>query len=139
MSGDDWMTTARFPAEVLQRAGLSPASTQDWAASVPGPEPSLRAAANAVSEFLTRGEALVGRLPARTARTDAEQAARDAITAIMNDARENFLRSHAAGLYDELTGRCTRSPARIQNRSRRLSVVITPSRSSPVTAVFMRS
>ena len=103
------MTTARFPAEVLQRAGLSPASTQDWAASVPGPEPSLRAAANAVSEFLTRGEALVGRLPARTARTDAEQAARDAITAIMNDARENFLRSHAAGLYDELTGRCTRS------------------------------
>ena len=28
---------------------------------------------------------------------------------MMDDARESFLRSHAAALYDAVTGRCTRS------------------------------
>lgn len=103
------MTTSVFPAEVLERAGLSPADTQDWAASAPAPGPSLRAAASAVSEFLSRGQALIRRLPARTACTAGEKAAHQAITQIMNDAREDFLGSHAGGLYDALTSRGTRS------------------------------
>jgi thioesterase DpgC len=103
------MTSSVFPAEILERAGLSPADTQDWAASAPGPGPSLRAAASAVSEFLSRGQALIRRLPARTACTAGEKAAHQAITQVMNDAREDFLGSHTGGLYDALTSRGTRS------------------------------
>ena len=107
------MTAARFPADVLGQAGLSPADTLDWAASAPGPGPlsgeSFRAAAGAVSDFLIRGQALMRRLPARTACTEKEQAARDAVTGLMNDAREDFLRSHTAALYDALTGDLARA------------------------------
>ena len=103
------MAAACLPAEVLERAGLSPTDTRDWAASEPGPEPSFRAAAGAVSGFLIRGQALVSRLPARTDCTAEEQAARAAIKAVMDDARDNFLRSHTAALYNVLTRRGTRS------------------------------
>jgi enoyl-CoA hydratase/carnithine racemase len=107
------MTTARLPAEVLSRAGLSSAGPQDWAASAPGPGASFGgsfpAAADTVSDFLIRGQALIGRLPVRAARSAEEQAAHDAITEIMNDAREDFLRAHTAALYDALTGDCTRA------------------------------
>ncbi len=103
------MTTSVFPAAILERAGLPPTDTQDWAASVPGPGPSLRAAAGALSEFLGRGQALARRLPARAACSPGEKAAHQAITQIMNDAREVFLGSHADGLYDALTAHGTRS------------------------------
>jgi enoyl-CoA hydratase/carnithine racemase len=103
------VTASFFPAEILERAGLSPTDTQDWAASAPGPAPSLRAAASAVSEFLSRGQALARRLPAPNACTAGGKAARQVIAQIMNDAREDFLGSHADGLYDALTSRGTRS------------------------------
>ena len=104
------MATALIPAEVLERAGLSAADAGDWAAAAPGPHHgSFTAAASAISLFLTRGQALLGRLPAPTACTADEHAAREAIAGVMNGARESFLRSHAAGLYDALTGRCSRS------------------------------
>jgi thioesterase DpgC len=107
------MTTARFPAEVLSRAGLSPAVTRDWVASAPDSGASFSgsfpAAADTVSDYLIRGQALVQRLPARSAGTAEERAAREAMTGIMNDAREDFLRTHTAALYDALTGDCTRA------------------------------
>jgi thioesterase DpgC len=92
-----------------QRAGFSQAEVGDWAASAPGPHGSLDAAADAASRFLTRGGELMRRLPDPAACTADEHAAREAIAAIMNDARENFLRSHAGGLYDLLTSRRSRS------------------------------
>src|SRR5215472_7924720 len=49
------------------------------------------------------------RLPGPTRRTAGERAAREAIARMMDGARESFLRAHAAGLYDAVTGRCTRS------------------------------
>jgi thioesterase DpgC len=97
------MTTVPLPAGLLEQAGL-PAEAAAWAASAPAPDGPLPAAAAAVSGFLTRGEALIARLPARARRTEPEQAARDAITGLLNQARERFLRSHAAALYDSLTG-----------------------------------
>jgi (3,5-dihydroxyphenyl)acetyl-CoA 1,2-dioxygenase len=103
------MTTAHFPAGVLERAGLSAAEAGDWAASAPGPHVSFEAAAEAVSAFLARGQGLIQRLPRPARRTAGERAARDAIAGMMDGARESFLRSHAAGLYDAVTGRCTRS------------------------------
>jgi len=103
------MTTTRFAAEVLERAGLSAADVEDWAASAPAPHGSFRAAANAVSPFLIRGQALSRRLPAPAGSTADEHAARQAIAEVMNGARDSFLRCHAADLYDALTDGCTRS------------------------------
>jgi enoyl-CoA hydratase/carnithine racemase len=103
------MTTAPFPAEVLERAGLPAAEVGDWAASAPGPDGSFEAAAEAVSAFLARGQGLMQRLPGPARRTAGERAAREVIAGMMDGARERFLRSHAAGLYDAVTGRCTRS------------------------------
>src|SRR5215468_5208446 len=67
--GDGRMTTARLPAAALARAGLSAAEVADWSASAPGPQDSFPAAAEAVSVFLGRGQALIRRLPAPAACT----------------------------------------------------------------------
>ncbi|HEY7360781.1 MAG TPA: hypothetical protein VH642_08225, partial [Streptosporangiaceae bacterium] len=102
------MTTADLPAGVLARAGFSAAEAEGWSASAPGPQDSFPAAAEAVSLFLGRGQALIRRLPAPTACTADERAARAAIGGVMNGAREHFLRSHTAALYDALTAGRTR-------------------------------
>src|SRR2546430_3863822 len=102
------MTTTRLPAAVLARAGLSGAEVGDWSASAPGPQDSFPAAAEAVSAFLGRGQALTRRLPAPAACTADERAAREAIGAVMNGAREHFLRAQTATLYDALTVSRTR-------------------------------
>src|SRR5215469_3150163 len=106
------MTAAHVPAELLSRAGLSTAEVEEWAASAPAIEGSFTAAAGAVSVFLARGQALSRRLPAPAAATADERAAREAIGAVMNGAREQFLRSHTAALYDALTAGRTRSEER---------------------------
>src|SRR5215831_14332265 len=106
--GDGRMTTARLPAAALARAGLSAAEVADWSASAPGPQDSLLAAAEAVSAFLRRGQALGRRLPAPAACTADERAAREIVGGVMNGARERFLGAHTAALYDALTAGRTR-------------------------------
>jgi (3,5-dihydroxyphenyl)acetyl-CoA 1,2-dioxygenase len=103
------MSPVPYPADVLERAGLSAAEAVDWVASAPDPGGSFDAAAEAVSTFLARGQGFIQRLPGPGRRTAVERAARGAIAAIMDDARERFLRSHAAALYDAVTGGRTRS------------------------------
>jgi len=103
------MTAAHVPAELLSRAGLSAAEVEDWAASAPAPPGPFPAAADAVGAFLGRGQALSRRLPAPAGCTAGERAAREAIGAVMNGAREQFLRAHTAALYDALTVGRTRS------------------------------
>ncbi|MBO0776809.1 MAG: enoyl-CoA hydratase/isomerase family protein, partial [Actinobacteria bacterium] len=102
------MRATRVPAEILAGAGLPQADTQAWAASAPGRQESLRAAAGALSRFLGQGQDLVRRLPAPAGCTAAERAARNAISATMTRAREAFLADHAADLYAMLTARYTR-------------------------------
>jgi len=107
------MTTAHLPEGLLERAGLSASDVAGWAAAAPARGGSFRSAADAVSGFLIRGQALARRLPGRARGTPDEKSARQAITGIMNDARNTFLRSHTAGLYDALTDRCTK-PLRVE-------------------------
>ena len=102
------MTTVRLPAGVLAGAGLPAAEVEAWAASAPGPGESLRAAGGALSRFTGRGRELAALLPARGKGTEAEQAARTAISDAMTSARETFLRAHAADLYAALTGHYSR-------------------------------
>ena len=107
------MTTAHLPEGLLERAGLSASDVAGWAAAAPAPDGSFRAAAGALGVFLARGQALARRLPGPARGTPDEQAARQAIAGAMNDARDGFLRSHAADLYDALTDRCSR-PLRVE-------------------------
>lgn len=87
---------------MLERAGL-PAEAVAWAAAAPDARCPLDAAADAVSRFLSEGQALVALLPEPTHRSAAERSARAVLAAAMDGAREDFLREHAAALYDTLT------------------------------------
>jgi (3,5-dihydroxyphenyl)acetyl-CoA 1,2-dioxygenase len=123
VTADGRMTPAHVPAELLARAGLPAAGAADWAASAPGPEGSFRAAAEAVSSFLGRGQALSQRLPAPADCTADERAARAAIGAVMTGARERFLGAHAAALYDALTAGRTR-PLRLDGLVRAAAALV---------------
>jgi thioesterase DpgC len=92
------MTTAHLPA------GLSAPDLTDWASSQPAADGPFGPVTQAVSAFLVRGQELAGQLPD----------ARAAISEVLNGARDAYLRSHAAGLYDALTGRCAR-PLRVED------------------------
>ncbi len=102
------MATTPVPDELLGRAGLPAAEAAAWAAAEPDPDGPLDGAAAALSQFLAAGQALRGRLPGRARRSADEQAAGDLLTAVMDGARDGFLRVHAEALYDVLTGGCTR-------------------------------
>src|SRR5215469_14173770 len=109
MPGDDeGMTIAGLDAGALAHAGLPAADVADWAAAAPGREDSFAPAAAAVSTFAARSRSLLQRLPAAGPSTEAELAAREAITGAVNSARSRFLHAHTAALYAALTSGCTR-------------------------------
>jgi (3,5-dihydroxyphenyl)acetyl-CoA 1,2-dioxygenase len=113
------VTAVPFPRALLERAGLPASDVADWATSARAAEPeqvpggSFRAAADAVVAFLAGGQSLARRLPETPRCTPDERAARLAITGVMDDARDRFLRGYAADVYDALTDRCAR-PLRVQ-------------------------
>jgi thioesterase DpgC len=110
------MTTAPWPADVLERAGLPAAEVAGWAAAArePATRDGFPAAAESVSRFLSHGLALRQRLPAPARCTAGEQAARDAIGTVLHDARDAFLHSHAEHLYELLTSGYAR-PLRVSD------------------------
>jgi (3,5-dihydroxyphenyl)acetyl-CoA 1,2-dioxygenase len=99
------MATAYIDAQELQRAGLPTADVEEWLDAIPDASASFAPAADSVSRFLVRGQALRARLPEPASRSDAERAAGKAIAGYMDRERDTFLRAHAAGLYDALTAR----------------------------------
>ena len=103
------MTTASFPAGLLERAGLPPSDLTEFADAVPPRDGAFKMAVDALAGYLARGRDLIGRLPARGQRTADEDAAREAIAGLLNGARDDFLRGHTADLYDAVTGRRARS------------------------------
>jgi enoyl-CoA hydratase/carnithine racemase len=103
------MTTAHFPAQVLERAGLAGPEVSGWAVAAGGLDTgSFGTAATAVAAFLTHGQDLIGRLPEPGRRSEDEQAAKEAIAGILHGARDRFLRAHAGDLYDVITHGCTK-------------------------------
>jgi (3,5-dihydroxyphenyl)acetyl-CoA 1,2-dioxygenase len=89
-------------AGILEAAGLPEEEVAAWWPA-PAHSGSFEADARAASGFLTAGETLLRRLPARPARGEREQAAADAIADALNGARESFLRVHVEQVYAELT------------------------------------
>jgi (3,5-dihydroxyphenyl)acetyl-CoA 1,2-dioxygenase len=102
------MTTAPFPAGLIERAGLPAAEFTAWAATSPR-DGAFNVAIENVRAFLARGQDLLGRLPAAAHGTADERTAREAVTGLMNSARDDFLRVHAGALYDAVTDRRARA------------------------------
>jgi thioesterase DpgC len=108
------MTTADFPAGVLERAGLAASEVDGWAGAAGEVDAgSFGTAATAVSAFLTRGQELIGRLPGPGHRSGGEQAAKGAIAGMLHGARDQFLRAHTGELYGVITDGCTK-PVRLE-------------------------
>jgi thioesterase DpgC len=88
---------------VLEAAGLSRAEVDDWRASEPEPGSPFETASTATCEHLTRGEDLLGRLPAPADRNRAEGDAATFLKTALDAERSGFLRAHADGVYAALT------------------------------------
>ena len=83
----------------LAAAGLSSADVEAWRVG----QPAATAAFDVTEPYLTRGEELLGRLPARPDRNDAEAGAAALLKSELDAARVRFLRVHAETVYAELT------------------------------------
>jgi len=95
---------------VLEAAGLSEREVAAWRSATPTTLGSFPAAARATCEFLTRGEELLGRLPARGGRSETEEAAAGELVAFLDGARADFMRAYAADVYGALTDDMRLSP-----------------------------
>jgi enoyl-CoA hydratase/carnithine racemase len=87
---------------VLESAGLPSADVDAWRARPPT-EPEFEAASAATCSYLAGGAELLGRLPARRDRNEAEAKAAGALQTELDAARARFLRVHADNVYAELT------------------------------------
>ena len=84
-------------------AGLSATDVAAWEQSAPADGAGFAADAHASSEFLTQGERLLARLPARRDRTDAESETAARLTGILDAERCRFMRAHTEDVYAALT------------------------------------
>jgi (3,5-dihydroxyphenyl)acetyl-CoA 1,2-dioxygenase len=91
-------------SDILDSVGLPAEEITAWRTAERVEFGSFAASARAVSDYLTRGEGLLARLPDRSSRNEAEAAAAAALTAALDSARERFLRAHGEELYSALTG-----------------------------------
>jgi (3,5-dihydroxyphenyl)acetyl-CoA 1,2-dioxygenase len=98
-------------SEILERAGLPLTEARGWASQRPDFGGALDAAGQELGRFVAAGDALASRLPGpgEPGRSPDEQAARQAIAAAMDDARDDFLAAHAVAFYDALTAGRSRS------------------------------
>lgn len=87
----------------LEAAGLSSSEVAAWEATAPTEGTAFLEAARASSAFLTHGERLRGRLPARRDRSGIEVAAAAHITSALDAERSRFMRAHTAEIYAALT------------------------------------
>lgn len=95
-------------SERLRGAGLAESEIAAWAKAEPQGAGSYAEDARRCSEFWTRGQALLERLPAKPARGDREAAAAKVLLAAGRATRERFLAAHAGTVYDALTADRTR-------------------------------
>jgi thioesterase DpgC len=88
----------------FDRAGLSHEAVAAWLACDGAATGDFRRDAESFSRQWRNGAALIARLPAKPARSEAQAVAAAAIVARDRAARENFLRAHVDALYRRLTG-----------------------------------
>ena len=97
--------TENPPTEsMLAAAGLPVAESRDWLRARPAGSASLEADVARYGRFWALGDALLARLPAKSARNESARIAAEALIRHGREARGDFLLTHAAALYDALTG-----------------------------------
>ena len=89
-------------SSVLESVGLATADVEAWRARRPTASEFATASA-ATCSYLAGGLELLGRLPARRDRNEAEAEAAGALRTELDAARARFLRAHADDVYAELT------------------------------------
>jgi thioesterase DpgC len=92
---------------ILRAAGLPEAAGTEWTHAIPSATGAYRSDVEHYSRFWRLSAHLVGTLPAKPKRNEAERAAAAAVFLTARASRELFLQGHAEQIYDELTGRCS--------------------------------
>ena len=91
----------------LRGAGLPGQESQEWSAAFPSGVGEYGSDADRYSAFWRRSAILLGRLPPKPRRSEAEQAGAEALLSQARAARESFLSSHVEQVYALLTERCS--------------------------------
>jgi (3,5-dihydroxyphenyl)acetyl-CoA 1,2-dioxygenase len=89
----------------LCAAGLPEHDAREWSESFPITTGEFEPDARDYGAFWRRSAALLGRLPAKSRRNDAERAAAEALLSDAHASRESFLAAHVEPVYDRLTER----------------------------------
>jgi thioesterase DpgC len=100
------MTSAASTASASDRlhaAGLGEQASAQWEAAFQDTSADFDSDCHHFSQFWTRSNDLLGRLPPKPQRKPAEAAAAQAILTAARDHRERFLAAHGAAIYDQLT------------------------------------
>jgi (3,5-dihydroxyphenyl)acetyl-CoA 1,2-dioxygenase len=97
------MSVNAAAAMSLRSAGLDDATLAQWLAAAPHTTAGYDDDRRRYSQFWTRCDDLVQRLPRKPERSNAEAGAARAIFAAARDQRERFLGAHCETLYDALT------------------------------------
>jgi (3,5-dihydroxyphenyl)acetyl-CoA 1,2-dioxygenase len=96
------ISPARAP-DAMAAAGLAAAEVTDWLEAEPGAATDYAADRHRFSVFWQKSARLVGSLPQRAHRSEAEQIAVRTIQDMARAARARFLARHANAVYDALT------------------------------------
>ena len=91
----------------LRAAGLPDNDAREWSGSFPATTGEYESDARAHSAFWRQSAALLGKLPPKPRRNEAEQVAADALLSAARASRESFLGLHVERIYDLLTGRAS--------------------------------
>jgi (3,5-dihydroxyphenyl)acetyl-CoA 1,2-dioxygenase len=98
----------RAAVEPLAAAGLPAKDVRDWQQAEPGETTDLPTDRRKFSGYWQRSSRLIGRLPPKARRNEAERVAVHAIQERARAARVRFLRRHGDAIYDALTVRRSR-------------------------------
>lgn len=89
----------------LVAAGLATDAVNEWISAEPARTADLATDRHRYSTFWERSSELIGALPSKPSRTDAETTAAALILSAGRESRERFLSAHAEAVYEELTDR----------------------------------
>ncbi len=95
--------SAARAADALAAAGVAAAEVTDWLETEPGAATDYAADRYRFSAFWQKSARLIGSLPQRARRSEAEQVAVRTIQDMARAARARFLARHADAVYDALT------------------------------------
>jgi len=102
------MTSAPTEAAAAMRAaGLPEQAAHEWARALPAAPGDYETDVPSFGAFWSRSAALLRSLLPKPRRSDAEQAAAEALLSVTRASRESFLAAHVDEVYGRLTDRCS--------------------------------